>query len=70
MAKLINNIFAFIFLSVFFSVITLVIFSSAAYAGIGKAKTLTKEDVERLEKLTFYENTGQNLIGTSPVGKD
>ena len=43
--------------------------SRPAYAGV-TARVLTMDDLNRLEKITFYNSSQRNLIDISPGGTD
>lgn len=71
MAKLKDYIFALIFVSIFLSIILMMTFSMPAYAAVvGNADELKKEDMAGFEKLTFYNTSEENLVGTDPIGRD
>ncbi len=69
MLRLSSRMSALVFL---LSVFSLCFFISPerAHASVGNATILTKEDVARFEKLTFYETKESNIIGTVPEGID
>lgn len=68
MARLRDYVFALIFVTAFFSVIMTAVLSTPVFAEDGSARILTKDDVKGFEKLTFYNTTKTNLIGTDPEG--
>ncbi len=69
MAKNKSCFFVLIFVSVILSCSYLCGYFNCVYAD-DNPKTLEKRDLDFLEKITFYNNDKENLIGTDPEGEE